>query len=109
MNLALACGDDPAAVPRAPSRGGAAASFVFRRFDLEAPRMPDPSQLRRLRLEHPDALLLNFPKGRRARARDLKWLGSHRYAVLHLHGDDEADLQARFRRACETLGWPPAG
>jgi biotin carboxylase len=109
MNLALACGDDPAAVPRAPPRGGAAASFVFRRFDLEAPRMPDPSQLRRLRLEHPDALLLNFPKGRRARARDLKWLGSHRYAVLHLHGDDEADLQARFRRACETLGWPPAG
>jgi biotin carboxylase len=107
MNLALACGDDPSAVPRQAPLGAAAASFVFRSFDTGAPRAPEEARQRRLMATEPYAIFLDFAKGRRARARDLKWLGSHRYGVLHLHGDDEADLRARFERACDTLGWPP--
>ena len=109
MNLALACGDDPSTVPRRPPRGGAAASFVFRSFDVDAPRPPDRAQRRRLQEIEPDAIFLAFPKGPRARARDLKWLGSYRYGVLHLHGNDDENLRARFVRACAAIGWPAAG
>ena len=106
ISLALACGDDPAHEPRLPPLGAAAASFVFRSFDLRVPPEPDAAQRRWLRENHPDAMLLAFPKGPRARARDLKWVGSHRHAVLHLHGDDEADLRARYEHVCREFGWP---
>ncbi len=106
MAIALACGHDPAKLPRLPPRGGAAASFVFRRFDGQAPPAASPPGLAWLRRAHPDALLLRFPRHGASLARELKWLGSHRYAVLHLHGRDEADLFERFQEACARLGWP---
>ncbi len=106
MTLALACGQDPREVPRTPVRGGAAASFVFRTFDERPPPPARPEGIDWLRRAHPDALLLPFPRAGAALARELKWLGSHRYAVLHLHGDDEADLRRRFEEACGHLGWP---
>ncbi len=106
VSLALACGDDPALEPRLQPLGTAAASFVFRSFDMQAPPEPDAAQRRWLRDNHPDAILLTFPKRTRARARDLKWLESYRHAVLHLHGDDEADLRARYERVCREFGWP---
>jgi len=106
ISLALACGDDPTSLARVRPRGGAAASFVFRSFGLRAPREPDAAKRGWLRARHPDAILMTFPKGRRARARDLKWLQSYRYAVLNLHGDDEADLRARYERVCREFGWP---
>jgi hypothetical protein len=54
----------------------------------------------------PDALLHTFGKQGHALERELKWLGSHRYATLHLHGDDAADLRRRAERASALLGWP---
>ena len=38
--------------------------------------------------------------------RDFKWLGSHRYGIVHLHGDDAAHLERRARAASALLGWP---
>jgi hypothetical protein len=38
-------------------------------------------------------------------AREMKWLGSHRYAVLNLAGRDRADLYARYRDIRDTLGF----
>jgi hypothetical protein len=49
-----------------------------------------------------------MPKSGRGLERDFKWLGSHRYGVLHLGGADEHDLHERYRRACQLLGWPAA-
>jgi hypothetical protein len=49
-----------------------------------------------------------MPKQGRGLARDFKWLGSHRYGVLHLGGADAVDLHERYRRACALLGWPAA-
>ena len=46
FSLALACGDDPALEPRLQPLGTAAASFVFRSFDMQAPPEPDAAQRR---------------------------------------------------------------
>lgn len=106
MNLALAHGEDPAHVPRSTPRGGAAASFVFRSFDARVIAPVSATQRAVLAREFPDAILLWFPKSRTGIRRELKWLGSRRYAVLHLNGENEADLHRRYVRACQLLGWP---
>ena len=53
-----------------------------------------------------DALLFTFPKQGSGLARDYKWLGSHRYGILHLGGQDADDLRARAEAASKLLGWP---
>jgi hypothetical protein len=50
--------------------------------------------------------LLQFPKAGHGLERELKWLGSHRYGVLHLGGRDEHHLRERCEAACRILGWP---
>lgn len=88
-------------------RFGAAASFVWRSFDgTSCPRVPDPQDLAWLAREYPDARLEVYPKRGTSLRRDLKWLGSHRWAVLNLPGHDEADLRRRYERVCERLHWP---
>ncbi|MCP5270949.1 MAG: ATP-grasp domain-containing protein [Burkholderiaceae bacterium] len=105
--LALATGDDPARLPRAVPQEGAAASFVYRSFDpAVVPAMPTWSQRRRLAAEFPDSLLLQFPKRGHALARDFKWLGNHRYGIVHLGGRDWGHLQRRCLEASAVLGWP---
>ena len=108
-SLALAHGHDPAPAMRCAPSAGAAASFVFRSFDRErVPTAPTSRRLRRFNGRFPDAWLRAMPKQGRGLARDFKWLGSHRYGVLHLGGADAVDLQERYRRACALLGWPAA-
>jgi hypothetical protein len=108
-SLALAHGIDPAPLMRCEPNAGAAASFVFRSFHPQ--RVPDT-----VGAEHqaaferafPDGWLLAMPKYGRALARDFKWLGSHRYGVMHLGAADHHDLYERYRLACSMLGWPVA-
>ena len=96
----------PLPVARAP-RFGAAASFVWRSFDASScPRIPDREDLAWLAREYPEARLELYPKKGGSLQRDLKWLGSHRWAVLNLPGIDEADLRLRYARICQRLGWP---
>ncbi len=100
-------GQDPATLPRAPATAGAAASFVYRTFDpSEVPAMPGPWQRARLAREFPDAMLFTYPKSGHSLARDFKWLGSHRYGILHLGGRDAHDLRRRCEAASALLGWP---
>jgi ATP-grasp domain len=108
IGLALALGQDPAALPRAEPTAGAAASFVYRTFDLRdvVPPMPGPRQRARLAHEFPDAMLFEFPKSGHSLERDFKWLGSHRYAIVHLGGRDAHDLRRRCEAASAILGWP---
>jgi biotin carboxylase len=108
IGLALALGQDPAALPRAEPTAGAAASFVYRTFDIRetVPPMPGTRQRARLAHEFPDAMLFEFPKSGHSLERDFKWLGSHRYAIVHLGGRDAHDLRRRCEAASAILGWP---
>jgi hypothetical protein len=108
-SLALARGADPQCAMRCRPSAGAAASFVFRTFDTATvPGTPTNGRLRRFFERFPDAWLQVMPKQGRGLQRDFKWLGSHRYGVLHLGGDDAFDLHDRYARACLLLGWPVA-
>ncbi len=107
LGLALAMGQDPATLPRAPTTAGVAASFVYRSFDAsDMPVMPGPWQRARLAREFPDAMLFTYPKSGHSLVRDFKWLGSHRYGILHLGGRDVHDLRRRCEAASAILGWP---
>lgn len=107
MALALALGQDPAALPRQAPVGGAAASLVYRALRPgSTPAMPTAAQRAALRRNFPDALLFTYPRSGHALARDFKWLGSHRYGIVHLHGDDATHLAHRARAASALLGWP---
>lgn len=107
MALALALGRDPAAVPTGAPAGSVAASLVYRAFRAGAvPEPPSAQCLQALAQAFPDALLHTFFKHGHGLQRELKWLGSHRYATLHLHGRDEAHLRERAEAASRLLGWP---
>lgn len=96
MLLDLAVGE----APRSASGGGefrAAASFVFRRFDGRgAGHVPTAAQIAAMHSRYPDARLILYLKRGAGLAREMKWLGSHRYAVLNLGGRDAADLHQRY-------------
>lgn len=103
MLLDLSVGNTPVAV-RAEGEFRAAASFVFRRFDGRAPgRVPGAEQIAAMHSRYPDVRLMLYPKRGTGLAREMKWLGSHRYAVLNLGGRDADDLQARYEMISREL------
>ncbi len=107
MLVAAARGRDPETVARLPPAAGAAASFVWRKFDgTGAERLPTRADLDWLAREHADARLMLYAKRGAALAREYKWLGSHRYAVMNLAAADESRLRARYEAICARFGWP---
>jgi len=107
MQLDLATGEAPRMVHGA-GEFRAAASFVFRRFDGR-PHGPRPSreQIEAVHRRYPDARLMFYLKRGAGLAREMKWLGSHRYAVLNLGGQDSGDLQARYENIRDALSLAP--
>lgn len=96
MLLDLAIGNAPRLV-RGAGEFRAAASFVFRRFDGRGPeRIPSDDQIAAIHQRYPDAKLMLYLKRGTGLAREMKWLGSHRYAVLNLGGRDTVDLHTRY-------------
>ena len=92
--------------PRArPARGefGAAASFVFREFNGAIKIAPDRAQIAWLGANYPDALLHTYIKEGNSRWREVKWLGSYRYAVLNLGGRDRQDMLSRYDNVCKQI------
>lgn len=88
-------------------RFGAAGSFVWRSFDgTSCPRVPAQEDMDWLSREYPEARLEVYPKRGGSLRRDLKWLGSHRWAVLNMPGNDEVDLRRRYEHICQRLRWP---
>jgi hypothetical protein len=113
MALALAHGHDPWATPRSVPTANIATSSVYRVFDDSAahltqtiPAMPGAAQLAQLKAQFPDHMLLQFPKAGHSLARDFKWLGSYRYGIVHMGGQNAADLRARCDAASAVLQWP---
>jgi hypothetical protein len=106
MSLALALGQDPNSVPSQAPSAGAAASQVYRSFDIQARvSMPTAAQQGAMKSAYPDTLLFCYPKQGHGLDRDFKWLGSYRYGIVHLGGRDAADLRERTLRASALLGW----
>ena len=107
MTMALSHGIDPAIVETQEPSANCASSFVYRSFDREAETpKPTPSGLHRFNKTYPDALLFQFPKLPGQIQRDFKWLGSYRYGIIHLGGDDQDDLRRRCEHASSLLSWP---
>lgn len=105
--LALSHGIDPGTLPVSEPTAGCASSFVYRAFDPAQPvRMPSPLQLQRFREGFGDGLLFRFPRVSSQIQRDFKWLGSYRYGIMHLGGDNPDELRARCEHASALLGWP---
>lgn len=104
--LALANGQDPARLPRRRPTAGVATSFVYRLLDARRlPHRPSADQRLSFQQAYPDALLLEFPMSAKDIQRDFKWLGSHRYGIVHLGGQDPSDLRLRCEVASALLGW----
>jgi len=106
MEMALALGEDPLAVPRETPQWGAAGSMVWRTFDGRPGAPPRADGEAALAAAQPQARLMRYPKQGRELEREMKWLGSHRYAVMNLPARDREDLFARTREASALLGWP---
>jgi hypothetical protein len=107
MALNLASGCDVFEGARQAPTAGAAASLVYRAFSADAvPPQPSPAARQALQQAFPDALFFGMPKQGHSLARDFKWLGSHRYGIVHLGGADALDLQRRAVKASALLGWP---
>jgi hypothetical protein len=103
MLLALATGDSPEAAARAaPYRH--AASFALRKFDGKPlAAHPTPEQVARARRDFPEAHLMLYLKRGASLAREMKWLGSYRYAVVNMGARTQADLYERFRALSRLL------
>ncbi len=105
IQLALALGST---VPESRTGAfGVAASFVFREFAGRAKQAPTKSNVSRLVERFPDARLYLDLKHGAARRREERWVGSYRYALLHMGGYDHDDLCERFVSAEALLDFEP--
>lgn len=81
-----------------------AASLVSRRFDgrpLE--REPREADVASVRARYPDAAVMLYLKRGRALAREMKWLGSYRYAVINMGAASEELLNRRYAEILNLL------
>lgn len=105
MLLDLCVGAAPSHAPAA-TRCAIAASLVSRRFDGRAlERVPGAAELARVQARYPDAAVMLYLKRGLSLAREMKWLGSYRYAVVNLGGADEQDLENRYDEIKKLLGF----
>jgi biotin carboxylase len=103
--IAMSLGESPV-YSRGRGEFGAAASFIFRRFDgRPVRRIPSHDQIRSVRETFPDARLMLYLKRGASLAREMKWLGSYRYAVLNLGGASPSDLHQRYHQIRRQLAF----
>ena len=105
----LHAGGEPRLLRRA-GRENHAASFVLR--DLAGrglSRWPRGRELAAFQARHPDVHAMFYPKRGADLARELKWLGSYRYAVFNFGAATAPALLERFRRLCAEVTFHPGG
>jgi hypothetical protein len=101
--LALAVGESPAAAAGA-ARYRHAASFALRKFDGKPlAAHPTAAQIARVRDEYPEAHLMLYLKRGASLAREMKWMGSYRYAVVNMAARSQQELHARFHALARLL------
>jgi hypothetical protein len=107
--IALECGEEPVVRHRA-GRAAHAASFVLRDLDgAGLSRWPSARELAALRARHPGVRMMFYPKRGADLRRELKWLGSYRYAVLNMGAASLGDLFGRFAAICDEIAFHPRG
>ncbi|MDA0276601.1 MAG: ATP-grasp domain-containing protein [Proteobacteria bacterium] len=73
-----------------------AASLVSRRFDgRPLAREPREADVASVKARYPDAAIMLYLKRGQALAREMKWLGSYRYAVINMGAASEDQLNRR--------------
>ena len=81
-----------------------AASFVLRAFPgSQLKTGPDKTCVNEIRMQYPDARILVYIKKGSSLAREYKWLGSYRYAVLNLGAKTSQDLHQRYHQVRSQL------
>lgn len=107
MLFDLAVGETPRRECHA-ARFRHAASFALRKFDGKPlGARPTREQLERVRREFPEARLMLYPKRGASLAREMKWLGSYRYAVVNMGAGSTEDLYQRFHALRRQLFLEP--
>ena len=104
LELDLALGRMPT-FPYRKGKFGSAASFVFREFGKAVKHAPPLGEQGWLTRTYPDARLFLDLKHATSRARETKWLGNYRYALVHMGGADHDELMARFGNVREHLNF----
>lgn len=102
LELDLALGKTPI-FPYRAGKFGSAASFVFREFGDAIKHAPPVDEQSWLTRTYGDARLFLDLKHATSRARETKWLGNYRYALIHMGGADHDDLMVRFKNVSEHL------
>ena len=105
--LDLESGREPA-VRRREGVDRHAASFVLRDLTGEGlARWPRGAEIRALEAAHPDVHVMIYPKRGADLRRELKWLGSYRYAIFNLGARSLEEMFARFHRLCAEVSFHP--
>jgi hypothetical protein len=100
--LALATGD----ARRWSGRGiPNAASFILRAFGWPRQRLSRRARIAALRRRYEDARLMVYVKTGAQLEREVKWLGSYRYAVLNLGAMDGEQLVKRYHHVKGELAF----
>lgn len=93
-------------VARHPTGQRIAASLVSRRFDGRPLRHePGAPALAEVHRRYPEASVMLYPKRGAALAREMKWLGSYRYAVVNLGARSEEALDRQYEDIRRILGF----
>ncbi|MDX2220097.1 MAG: ATP-grasp domain-containing protein [Burkholderiales bacterium] len=105
LGLDMALGRRPD-VTRRQMEDRVGASFVFRRFSLDnLPTPPTREQMYWLAGYAPHAILADFFKTGSQLTREMKWLGSYRYAVLNLTAPSHAALMEKYETIRLRMGF----
>lgn len=103
--LRIAVDEKPDLTPRR-GKYRVATSFVFRKFDgTPLTNPPTHDKLKWLQEFDPDAFLAMFVKTGGGLKREMKWLGSHRYATLNMGGHSEEHLFEKYEMVRQRLGF----
>lgn len=101
--FSMAVGEEPQLV-QGKGRFKSAASFIFRRFQKPLKQqIPTKAELECALAPYPDAKMMLYYKKGSSLDREIKWLGSYRYAVLNIGGLSRGDLFDRFNQVCKKL------
>ncbi len=104
--LALATGEAPPPVAKGCGRHRHAASFVLRTFERRRLKaFPDRTRIETLQHRYEDARFMIYIKTGAQLEREMKWLGSYRYAICNLGAPDQLQLFDRYHRVRDELAF----
>jgi hypothetical protein len=107
--LDLHSGREPV-VRHRQGRDAHAASFVLRDFSgCGLSRWPGQREVAALQALNPEAHVMFYLKRGADLEREMKWLGSYRYATFNLGGSSLEDLFRRYQRLCGQITFHPSG